>query len=94
MSTTVLKTVCDELKACNVITSNREFCVSWLAKDASYMRVLRHHKAQPSADASLAIMRIISARVKNQNTQTWFNVLENCAAFARRQWISKPRSSG
>jgi hypothetical protein len=51
MSTTVLKTVCDELKACNVITSNREFCVSWLAKDASYMRVLRHHKAQPSADA-------------------------------------------
>jgi hypothetical protein len=51
MSTTVLRTVCDELKACNVIASNREFCVSWLAKDASYLRVLRHHKSEPSADA-------------------------------------------
>lgn len=51
MSITVLKTVCDELKACDVIASNREFCVSWLAKDASYLRVLRHHKSEPSADA-------------------------------------------
>jgi hypothetical protein len=51
MSIRILENVCAELKACNVITSNREFCVSWLAKDASYMRVLRHHKAQPSADA-------------------------------------------
>ena len=51
MSIQVLKTVCDELKACDVIASNREFCVSWLAKDASYLCVLRHHKSEPSADA-------------------------------------------
>jgi hypothetical protein len=51
MSIQVLKTVCDELKACDVVASNREFCVSWLAKDASYLRVLRHHKSEPSADA-------------------------------------------
>jgi hypothetical protein len=51
MSIRVLETVCAELKACNAITSNREFCVSWLAKDASYLRVLRHHKSEPSADA-------------------------------------------
>jgi hypothetical protein len=51
MSIRVLETVCAELKACNAITSNREFCISWLAKDESYLRVLRHHQTQPSADA-------------------------------------------
>ena len=51
MSIRVLETVCAELKECNAITSNREFCVSWLAKDESYMRVLRHHQTPPSADA-------------------------------------------
>jgi hypothetical protein len=51
MSIRILENVCAELKDCNAITSNREFCVSWLAKDESCMRVLRHHKAQPSADA-------------------------------------------
>ena len=51
MSIQVLETVCAELKKCNAITSNREFCVSWLAKDESYLRVLRHHQTQPSADA-------------------------------------------
>lgn len=51
MSIQVLETVCAELKACNAIISNREFCESWLAKDESYLRVLRHHKTQPSADA-------------------------------------------
>jgi hypothetical protein len=51
MSIRILEKVCAELKDCNAITSNREFCVSWLAKDASYLRVLRHHKSEPSADA-------------------------------------------
>jgi hypothetical protein len=51
MSIRILENVCAELKDCNAITSNREFCVSWLAKDASYLRVLRHHKSEPSADA-------------------------------------------
>ena len=51
MSIRVLETVCAELKACNAITSNREFCESWLAKDASYLRVLRFHRTEASADA-------------------------------------------
>jgi hypothetical protein len=51
MSIRILENVCAELKECNAITSNREFCVSWLAKDESYLRVLRHHQTQPSADA-------------------------------------------
>jgi len=51
MSIQVLETVCAELKACNAITSNREFCESWLAKDQSYLRVLRFHRTEASADA-------------------------------------------
>lgn len=51
MSILVLETVCRELEACNAINSNREFCESWLAKDESYLRVLRHHRTAPSADA-------------------------------------------
>lgn len=51
MSIRVLETVCRELKACNAITSNREFCESWLAKDERYLRVLRYLRADPSADA-------------------------------------------
>lgn len=51
MSIQVLETVRRELKACGAITSNQEFCAGWLAKDESYLRVLRFHKTEPSADA-------------------------------------------
>lgn len=51
MSLRVLEAVRDELIACQAVASNREFCESWLAKDESYLRVLRFHQADPSADA-------------------------------------------
>lgn len=51
MSIRVLETVCAELKACRAVGSTREFCESWLAKDESYIRVLRFHQADPSPDA-------------------------------------------
>jgi hypothetical protein len=51
MSTQILETVRDKLIGCNAVQSNREFCVSWLAKDESYLRVLRNRKTAPSADA-------------------------------------------
>lgn len=51
MSRKILEHVRDELIECRAIRSNREFCVSWLAKDESYMRGLRFHNLQPSADA-------------------------------------------
>jgi len=51
MSRQILEQVRDELKACHVIKSNSEFCVSWLAKDESYMRGLRFRNLNPSADA-------------------------------------------
>ena len=51
MSRQILEQVRDELASCGVISSNREFCVSWLAKDPSYMRGLRFRDLPPSADA-------------------------------------------
>ena len=49
------KTVLDEIKqalmAANAVQGEQEFCVAWLGKNASYMRVLRFQKLQPSADA-------------------------------------------
>ena len=51
MSRQILEEVRDELIACRAISSNREFCESWLAKDESYLRVLRFHNMGPSADA-------------------------------------------
>lgn len=51
MSRQILEQVRDELIACRVVSSNKEFCESWLAKDESYLRVLRFHQTAPSADA-------------------------------------------
>ena len=49
------KTVLDEIKhaliAANVVQGEQEFCVAWLGKNASYMRVLPFQQLQPSADA-------------------------------------------
>ena len=49
------KTVLDEIKqalmAANAVQGEQEFCVAWLGKNASYMRVLRFQQLQPSADA-------------------------------------------
>lgn len=51
MAQPILETISNELKNLNIIASNKEFCTAWLAKDPSYMRVLRFHNQQPSADA-------------------------------------------
>ena len=51
MSVSTLEEIRDELAACNAIASTREFCESWLAKDESYLRVLKFHAADASADA-------------------------------------------
>ena len=51
MAQQTLEQVSVELKSMNIIASNREFCTAWLAKDPSYLRVLRFHNRTPSADA-------------------------------------------
>lgn len=39
------------LQDLNIIANNTEFCEYWLVKDASYLRVLRFHNKEPSAEA-------------------------------------------
>jgi hypothetical protein len=51
MAQQILEQVSVELKAMNIVANNREFCTAWLAKDPSYLRVLRFHNRTPSADA-------------------------------------------
>ena len=51
MSLRVLEDIRDELQGCAAVSSTSEFCRSWLAKDESYLRVLRYHGTAPSADA-------------------------------------------
>lgn len=51
MSVQILEQVRDELKSCKAIASNREFCERWLAKDESYLRVLKFNNIDASADA-------------------------------------------
>lgn len=105
MSIRVLETVCAELKACNAITSNKEFCISWLAKDESYMRVLRHHQTQPSADAlaicasKLAYYALHLGKSDKLEHQEWVERFEDLRSQclqamdeqARTKWMTPER---
>ena len=75
------KTVLDEIKhalmAANAVDGEQEFCVAWLGKNASYMRVLRFQQLQPSADA-LAVC----ASKLNYYTQR----LERSSDRKHKQW--------
>lgn len=55
MTNQILETVCDTLKAANLVSGEQELCVRWLAKSECYMRTLRFHGLEPSAEA-LAIL--------------------------------------
>jgi hypothetical protein len=57
MTKTVLDEIKNALMAANAVQGEQEFCVAWLGKNASYMRVLRFQQLQPSADA-LAVLRL------------------------------------
>ena len=51
MTLRLLEQVRDQLKTCNVIRSEREFCEQWLGKSECYMRSLRFNQVNPSTDA-------------------------------------------
>lgn len=105
MSRQVLENVCCELRACNAITSNREFCISWLAKDESYLRVLRHHQTQPSADAlaicasKLGYYAIHLGKSEKPEHQQWvmrfeelrFQCLQAIDQQAKTKWMTPER---
>ena len=78
------KTVLDEIKhalmAANAVDGEQEFCVVWLGKNASYMRVLHFQQLQPSADA-LAVC----ASKLNYYTQR----LERSSDSKHKQWAQR-----
>ena len=100
MSIGILEAVRDELIACEAVGSGRVFCESWLAKDASYIRVLKFHNKDPSADAFATCASKLGYYVRHLSTsdklehQTWLNVLCACNGFVTKQWTSKPASAG
>ena len=51
MTVGLLEQIRDQLKSCNAVSSEREFCEQWLGKSACYMRTLRFTGTAPSADA-------------------------------------------
>ena len=101
----LLETVRDRLIACNAVRSHKEFCVSWLAKDESYFRVLRFNQTQPSADAiatcasKLAYYAKHLRASKDQTHQDWAEEFDHLRGLcehalyenARRKWMTPER---
>jgi hypothetical protein len=53
MGRQILEQVRDQLKTCNAVRSDREFCEQWLGKSECYLRTLRCGNLSPSADAMM-----------------------------------------
>lgn len=51
MTVGLLEEIRDQLKSCNAVSNEREFCEQWLGKSACYMRTLRFTGTMPSTDA-------------------------------------------
>ena len=80
MQNTVLDEIKQALMAANVVQGEQDFCVAWLGKNASYMRVLRFQQLQPSADA-LAVC----ASKLNYYTQ----LLERSSDSKHKHWAQR-----
>jgi hypothetical protein len=105
MTKRVLEQVNLQLQALNIVANNREFCESWLAKDPSYLRVLRFHKRTPSADALATCASKLgyyaehlakSPRSENHTLSIKFRELRNlCLAeldnVSRAKWMTPER---
>lgn len=105
MTLQILETVRDKLIDCDAVRSNKEFCVSWLAKDESYLRVLRHRKAAPSADALATCASKLAYYAKHlrksdhPHHQNWAEQFDELRALceqmlydnARTKWMTPKR---
>ena len=78
------KTVLDEIKqalmAANAVQGEQEFCVAWLGKNASYMRVLRFQQLQPSADA----LAVCASKLNYYKQR-----LESSSDIKHKQWAER-----
>jgi hypothetical protein len=105
MSVSTLEEIRDALAACNAIASTREFCESWLAKDESYLRVLKFHAADASADALAVCSSKLGYYAKRfaasdepahlELVQTFLRLRVLCEATIERQarakWMTQDR---
>ena len=103
MTITVLEAVRDQLKSCNAVGSEREFCEQWLGKSECYMRTLRFNELQPSADALMTCASKLGwytdqLRTSDQSHHRhWAGVFgelrEDCVAAVERAAQSKWRKT-
>lgn len=105
MSLRVLEEIRDELRGCAAVDSTAEFCRCWLAKDESYLRVLRHHGSCPSADAFATCASKLSYYAKHlQNSddpkhKEWAELFQRLRALcvvtmeaqAKAKWMTARR---
>ena len=85
MSIGILEAVRDELIACEAVGSGRVFCESWLAKDASYIRVLKFHNKDPSADAFPTCASKLGYYVRHLSTSDQLEHQDWAKRFVRLQ---------
>ena len=107
MGLQILEQVRDQLKQCNALSTDREFCEQWLGKSECYLRTLRYGHLSPSADAMMTCASKLSwyARQLNNSTHThhkhWagvFNQLRTeCVSAVEQQaqlnWRSRMNGS-
>ena len=78
------KMVLDEIKhvlmAANVVQGEQEFCVAWLGKNVSYIRVLRFQQLQPSADA----LAVCASKLNYYKQR-----LEGSSDIKHKQWAER-----
>ena len=78
------KMVLDEIKhvlmAANVVQGEQEFCVAWLGKNVSYIRVLRFQQLQPSADA----LAVCASKLNYYKQR-----LEDSSDSKQKQWAER-----
>lgn len=105
MSRCILEHIRDQLMEHGLISSNREFCYSWLARDESYIRGLRFRDMQPSVEALNTLaskLAYYSQHLSNSTSakhQRWCRLFDQlhdkCIAaldqHAREQWMTVQR---
>ena len=69
MTLRLLEQVRDQLKACNAVRSEREFCEQWLGKSECYMRSLRFNQMHPSADAMMHVRKQVGLACTSSQRQ-------------------------
>ena len=107
MGRQILEQVRDQLKTCNAVSSDREFCEQWLGKSECYLRTLRCGNLSPSADAMMTCASKLHwyAQQLSGSTQShhvhWAEVFERlrerCVNTvelqAQRNWQSRSKGS-